>query len=116
LALDDSAIDGYTKMVISAKGGNIATIRWQRCTVGVDMRSAGRPYIRPESAGSWISRSQGVKPSRSIRYQSEQSKNQIIYKGATASQVGGEAAPWEPTRSKIATSRRSGLGYQESPN
>jgi len=27
-----------------------------------------------------------------------------------------EAAPWEPTRSKIATSRRSGLGYQESLN
>jgi len=75
-----------------------------------------RPYISPQSAGSWISRSQGVKPSRSIRYQSEQSNNQIIYKGATASRVGGEAAPWEPTRSKIATSRRSGLGYQESLN
>jgi len=75
-----------------------------------------RPYIRSQSAGSWISRSQGVNPSRSIRYQSEQSKSQIIYKGAKASRVVGEAAPWEPTRSKIATSRRSGLGYQESPN
>jgi len=31
-----------------------------------------RPYIRPQSAGRWISRSRGVKPSRSIRYQSEQ--------------------------------------------
>jgi len=37
LALDDSAIDGHTKMEISAKveilqraGGNIATSRWQR--------------------------------------------------------------------------------------
>jgi len=75
-----------------------------------------RPYIRPQSAGSWISPSQGVKPSRSIRYQSEQSNKQIIYKGETARRVAREAAPWEPTRSKIATSRRSGLGYQESPN
>jgi len=74
-----------------------------------------RPYLRPQSAGSWISRSQGVKPSRSLRYQSEQSHNQIIYKRATASRVAREAAPWEPTRSKIAKSRRSGLGYQESP-
>jgi len=40
--------------------------------------------------------------------------SQIIYKGA--SRVVWEAAPWEPTRSKIATSRRSELGYQESPN
>jgi len=75
-----------------------------------------RPYTRPQSAGSLISRSRGVKPSRSIRYQSEQSVNQMIYKGATASRVVGKAAPWEPTRSKVATSRRSGLGYQESPN
>jgi len=75
-----------------------------------------RPYIRPQSAGSWISRSQGVKPSRSLRYQSEQSNNHIIYKGAAASRVAREAATWEPTRSEIATSRRSGLGYQESPN
>jgi len=35
---------------------------------------------------------------------------------ATASQVDGKAEPLEPTRSKVATSRRSGLGYQESPN
>jgi len=26
-----------------------------------------RPYIRPQSAGSWISRSRGVKPSRSVK-------------------------------------------------
>jgi len=51
-----------------------------------------RPYIRPQSAGSWISRSRGVKPSRSIRYQSEQLINQIVYKGATASRVVGKAA------------------------
>jgi len=75
-----------------------------------------RPYIRAQSACSWISRSQGVKPSRSLRYQSKQSNDQIIYKGATTSRVAREAAPWEPTRNKIATSRRSGLGYQESPN
>jgi len=43
-------------------------------------KGSRRPYIRPQSAGRWISRSQGVKPSRSIRYQSEQSNNQIIYK------------------------------------
>jgi len=78
--------------------------------------SSRRPYIRPQSAGSWISRSRGVKPSRSIRYQSEQLISQIVYKGATASRVVGKAAPWEPTRSKIDTLRRSGLGYQESPN
>jgi len=75
-----------------------------------------RPYIRPQSAGSWISRSRGVKPWRSIRYQSKQLINQIVYKGATASRVVDKGAPWEPTRSNIATSRRSGLGYQESPN
>jgi len=50
------------------------------------------------------------------RYQSEQSVNQINYKGATKSGVVGKAAPWELTGSKIATSRHSGLGYQESPN
>jgi len=38
LALDDSAIDGHTNMEISAKGGNIATSRWQRRTVGIDSR------------------------------------------------------------------------------
>jgi len=38
LALDDSAINGHTKMEISAKGGNIATSRWQRRTVGIDSR------------------------------------------------------------------------------
>jgi len=38
LALDDSAIDGHTKLEISAKGENIATNRWQRRTVGIDSR------------------------------------------------------------------------------
>jgi len=51
-----------------------------------------------------------------VRYQGEQSVNQINYKEATASRVVGKAAPWKPTRSKIATSRHSGLGYQKSPN
>jgi len=83
-----------------------------------EWRLAGqsRPYIRPQSAGSWISRSRGVRPSRSIRYQSEQLINQIVYEAATAIRVVGKAAPWDSTRSKIATSRRSGLGYQEFPN
>jgi len=49
-------------------------------------------------------------------YQSELSVNQINYKGATTSRVVGKKAPWQPTGSKIATSRHSGLGYQESPN
>jgi len=49
-------------------------------------------------------------------YQSEQTVNQINYKGATTSRVVGKAAPWEPTVSKIATSRLSGLRYQESSN
>jgi len=38
LALDDSAIDGHTKMVISAKVEISQTSRWQRRTVGIDMR------------------------------------------------------------------------------
>jgi len=38
LILDDSAIDGHTKMEISAKRENIATSRWQRRTVGIDSR------------------------------------------------------------------------------
>jgi len=76
---------------------------------------AQKKNIGSGGPGSWISRSRGVKPSRSIRYQSEQFINQIVYKGATARRVVGKAAPWEPTRSKIGTSRRSGLGYQESP-
>jgi len=35
LALDDSAIDGHKKI---GQGGNIATSRWQRLTVGIGMR------------------------------------------------------------------------------
>jgi len=31
-----------------------------------------KPYIRPLSAGSWISRSKGVKPSRTVRAYEEQ--------------------------------------------
>jgi len=38
LALDDSAIDGHTKMEISAKVEISPTSRWQRRTVGIDMR------------------------------------------------------------------------------
>jgi len=38
LALDDSAIDGHTKMEISAKVEISQTSRWQRRTVGIDMR------------------------------------------------------------------------------
>jgi len=38
LALDGSAIDGHTKVEISAKGGNIGTSRWQRRTVGIGSR------------------------------------------------------------------------------
>jgi len=37
-ALDDSAIDGHTKMEISAKVDISRTSRWQRRTVGIDMR------------------------------------------------------------------------------
>jgi len=38
-----------------------------------------RPYIRPQSAGSWISRSEGVKPSRSVKVPSEQSVKRVSY-------------------------------------
>jgi len=66
-----------------------------------------RPYIRPQSAGSWISRSRGVKPSRSVKVPSEQSVKQVSRR---------KQRRGKHTRSKIATSRRSGLGHQESPN
>jgi len=39
LALDDSAIDGHTTMEISAKVEISQTSRWQRRTVGIDMRT-----------------------------------------------------------------------------
>jgi len=50
-----------------------------------------RPYIRPQTAGSWISRSRGVKPSRSVKILSEQSVNRVNYKGATRRIVGSSA-------------------------
>jgi len=53
---------------------------------------AWRPYIRPQSAGSWISRSRGVKPSRSIKVPNKQSVKQIIYEGATTKRVVGSSA------------------------
>jgi len=58
-----------------------------------------RPYIRPQSAGSWITRSLTVKINHINKVNNQNS--QIICKGATASRVVGEAAPWEPTRSKM---------------
>jgi len=76
--------------------------------------SSRRPYMRLQSAGSWISRSRGVKPSRSIRYQSKQLTPDSLQRSNSKSSR-WQAAPWEPMRSKIATSRRSGLGDQESP-
>jgi len=50
------------------------------------------PYIRPQSAGSWISRSRGVKPSRSVKVPNEQSVKQVIYDGATTKRVVGSSA------------------------
>jgi len=46
-----------------------------------------RPYIRLQSAGSWISRLRLFKPSRSVKVPSEQSDKQIIYEGATTKRV-----------------------------
>jgi len=51
-----------------------------------------RPYIRPQSAGSWISGSRGVKPSRSVKVPSEQSVKQVIYEGVTSKRVVGSSA------------------------
>jgi len=51
-----------------------------------------RPYIRPQSADSWISRSRGVKPSRSVKVPSKQSDKQVIYEGATTKRVVGRSA------------------------
>jgi len=57
-----------------------------------EINGSRRPYIRPQSAGSWISRSRGVKPSRSIKVPSEQSVKQVIYEGVTTKQVVGNSA------------------------
>jgi len=51
-----------------------------------------RHYIWPQSAGSWISRSRGVKPSRSVKVPSEQSVKQVIYEEATTKRVVGCSA------------------------
>jgi len=51
-----------------------------------------RPYIRAQSAGSWISRSRGVKPSRSVKVPSKQSVKQVIYEGAKTKRVVGSSA------------------------
>jgi len=51
-----------------------------------------RPYIRPQSAGSWISRSRGVKLLRSVKVPSKQSEKQVIYVGATTKRVVGRSA------------------------
>jgi len=51
-----------------------------------------RPYIRPQSTGSWISRSRGVKLLRSVKVPSEQSVKQVIYEGVTTKRVVGSSA------------------------
>jgi len=51
-----------------------------------------RPYTRPQSAGSWISRSRGVKPSRSVQEPSKKSVKQVVYEGATSKRVVGSSA------------------------
>jgi len=48
-----------------------------------------RPYIRPQSAGNLISRSRGVKPSRSVKVPSEQSVKQVIYERVVGSSAVG---------------------------
>jgi len=55
-------------------------------------KGSRRPYIRPQSTGSWISRSRGVKPSRSVKVPSEQSVKQVINEGATTKRVVGSSA------------------------
>jgi len=55
-------------------------------------KGSRRTYIRPQSAGSWITRSRGVKPSRSVKVPSEQSVKQVIYEDATTKRVIGSSA------------------------
>jgi len=47
---------------------------------------------RPQSAGSWIYRSRGVKPLRSVKVPSGQSVKQVIYDGGTTKRVVGSSA------------------------
>jgi len=59
-----------------------------------------RPYIRPRSANSWISRSRGVKRSRSVNVSSEQSVKQVTYEGATTKRVVGSSAVGSTQRAR----------------
>jgi len=68
-----------------------------------------RPYIRPQSAGSRISRSRGVEPSISVKVPSEQSVKQVIYEGATPSES-SEAAPWEAYKEQDRYVETFGIG------
>ncbi|XP_050745901.1 uncharacterized protein LOC127011806 [Drosophila biarmipes] len=73
-----------------------------------------RPYINPQGAGSESSQSRSViekSQSRSvIQHQSSSGEHTVKSEQSVESKESSEAAPWEPTRSKIVTSRRSGLG------
>jgi len=72
-----------------------------------------RPYIRPQSAGSWISRSRGVQTfSLSTKWTVSQASNR---RGSHNQASRRKQRRGKHTRSKITTSRRSGLGHQESP-
>jgi len=75
-----------------------------------------RPYIRPQSAGSWISGSRGVEPSRSLKIPKWTVSQPSNLRGSHTKASRRKQRRGKHTRSKIATSRHSGLGHQESPN
>jgi len=75
-----------------------------------------RPYIGPQSAGNWISRSRGVKPSRSVKMPKCTVSQPSNLRGSLHKASRRKQRRGKHKRSKIATSRRSGLGRQESPN
>ncbi|XP_050746112.1 uncharacterized protein LOC127012037 [Drosophila biarmipes] len=93
------------------------------CRVQKGNNGSQRPYINPQGAGSEISQSGSVveisqsrsviekSQSRSvIQHQSSSGDHTVKSGQSVESKESSEAAPWEPTRSKIVTSRRSGLG------
>jgi len=61
-----------------------------------------RPYIRPQSAGSWISRSRRVKPSRSVKVPRELQPSES-----------SEAAPWEAHKEQDRHVETFGIGTSE---
>jgi len=87
------AAHGSATCVMRTSG--TAAIGNRRDSAGYEQKGnngSRRPHIKPQGASSWINRSRGVKPSRSVKVPSEQSVKQVIYEGATTKRVVGSSA------------------------